>query len=241
MTAIDRNGAMTALPRTFHAFLGMFPRLTAIQAHAIPQVLTGEDCVLVAPAASGKTEAALAPLCERLLREPSPGGVRLLYVVPTRALANDTETRVRGPAGTLGLVATVRTGDRPVALAARRTDLLITTPESMDSMLCRQADVFKNVRAVVVDEAHQVDGTARGDQLRVLLRRLSAWHAKPRPQHVAMTATVADPEAMGVRLFGREVPVVRAGLDRPVQVSWADDPPAAARAIRAAGDRKSGV
>ncbi len=239
MTAIDRNGAMTALPRAFHAFLGSFARLTAIQAHAIPKVLAGDDCVLVAPAASGKTEAALAPLCERLVREAPPGGVRLLYIVPTRALANDTETRVRGPAGMMGLVATVRTGDRPVALAARRTDLLITTPESLDSMLCRQADVFKNVRAVVVDEAHQVDGTSRGDQLRILLRRLSAWHAKPRPQHVAMTATVADPEAMGQRLFGREVSIIQAGLDRPVHVSWADNVAAAAQAIRAAGLTKA--
>ncbi len=239
MTAIDRNAAMSALPRAFHAFLGRFARLTAIQANAIPVVLAGEDCVLVAPAASGKTEAALAPLCERLTRNPADSGVGLLYLVPTRALANDTETRVRGPAGMLGLVATVRTGDRPAALAARRTDLLVTTPESLDSMLCRQAEVFGHVRAVVIDEAHQLDGTARGDQLRVLLRRLSAWHAKPRPQHVAMTATVADPEAMGLRLFGREVPAIRAGMERPVQVSWADDVADAARAIRTAGLTKA--
>ena len=106
-------------------------------------------------------------------------------------------------------------------------------------MLCRQSDVFAHVRSVVVDEAHQVDGSARGDQLRVLLRRLSAWHAKPRPQHVAMTATVADPEAMGLRLFGREVPAIRAGLERPVQVAWADDVADAARAIRAAGLTKA--
>lgn len=239
MTAIDRTAAMTALPRAFHAYLGRFARLTPIQARAIPVVLAGGDCVLVAPAASGKTEAALAPLCERLLRDPAPAGVGLVYVVPTRALANDTEARVRGPAGALGLIATVRTGDRPAALAARGTDLLITTPESLDSMLCRQSDVFAHVRSVVVDEAHQVDGTLRGDQLRVLLRRLAGWHAKPRPQMVAMTATVADPEAMGVRLLGREVPVVRAASDRPVQVSWAEDPVDAARAIRAAGLTKA--
>lgn len=234
---VDRTGAMGVLPKSFHAFLGSFSKLTPIQAHAIMPVLSKEDCVLVAPTASGKTEAAVAPLCENILNGPSRLGVSLLYIVPTRALSNDIEARIKGPTSTLGLVTTVRTGDRPATV--RNTDLLITTPESFDSMLCRQPDVFENLQAVLIDEAHQIDGTARGDQLRILLRRLKGWHVKQRPQFIAMTATVAQPEEMGHRFFGKIPLVVKAGQDRPLTIDWAEDPLSASKAMRADGLTKA--
>lgn len=230
---------MVALPRAFHPFLGTFPRLTPIQSAAIPVLLTGRDAVLVAPAASGKTEAAVAPLCERLTGNRVVEGIGILYVVPTRALANDIETRIRGPIGTMGMRLTVRTGDRPASLAGRGTDVLVTTPESFDSLLCRQSDLFATLRAVVVDEAHLLDGTSRGDQMRVLLRRLAAWHCKVQPQRVAMTATVRDPAALGRRLFGGDPETIRAGLDRPIRIEHAPDVAAAVVAVRAEGLSKA--
>ena len=121
----------------------------------------------------------------------------------------------------------------------RNTDLLITTPESFDSMLCRQPDVFENLQAVLIDEAHQIDGTARGDQLRILLRRLKGWHVKQRPQFIAMTATVAQPEEMGHRFFGKIPLVVKAGQDRPLTIDWAEDPLSASKAMRADGLTKA--
>ncbi len=197
---------MAALGRAFHAFLGRFPRLTDLQAEALPVVHGGRDAVVVGPAASGKTEAALTPLCERLASGPRGGGVGVLYVVPTRALANDTEVRVRDGCEALGLRLVIRTGDRPAALKpGDRADLLVTTPESLDSLLCRWPQGFCGVVAVVVDEAHLLDHTVRGDQMGVLVRRLLRWYLTGgRPQMVALSATIADPAGLGRRLFGGE-------------------------------------
>ena len=135
----ERQAVKTALPRAFGPFLSRFPAPTAIQLAAIPPLAKGMDAVVVAPAASGKTEAVLAPLCERLLddRAGAPG---IVYVVPTRALSNDLELRIAEPCGGLGLRVVVRTGDRPADIAGAEADVLVTTPESLDSLLCRHAE-----------------------------------------------------------------------------------------------------
>ena len=231
LTPFDRPAARAAMPHAFHAFLGPFGKLTAIQAEGMPAVLSGVNVVLVAPAASGKTETALAPLCERLVRDRPLGGAGILYIVPTRALANDIEVRATHPAKALGLDLVVRTGDRPAALKTR-ADVLVTTPESFDSLLCRRPELFDGLRAVVVDEAHLLDGTSRGDQMAVLLRRLRA-RLKPRaPQIIAMSATVADPAGLGLRLCGTPPLVVRAGALRPTRIQMADDVEGAVRWMR---------
>jgi ATP-dependent Lhr-like helicase len=45
------------LVTTWGPFFGRFGRLRDVQRQAIPQVLSGHDLLLVAPTASGKTEA----------------------------------------------------------------------------------------------------------------------------------------------------------------------------------------
>jgi ATP-dependent Lhr-like helicase len=192
----------------------------------------------VAPAASGKTEAVLAPLCERLLADRG-GAPGIVYIVPTRALANDLELRVSSPCGAMGLRLVVRTGDRPADIAGAEADVLVTTPESLDSLLCRHAERFSGVRSVAIDEAHLLDGTARGDQMRILVRRMVAWHCKKTPQLVAMTATVADPHALGRRLLGVDVAVLKAGAPRPVTLEIVDDLKSALTALRRDGLTKA--
>ncbi len=226
---------MAALGRAFYAFLGRFARLTDLQAEALPVVHARRDAVIVGPAASGKTEAALTPLCARLAGGPPREGTGILYVVPTRALANDTEVRVRDGCAALDLRLVIRTGDRPAPLKpGDHADLLVTTPESLDSLLCRWPEGFGSLEAVVVDEAHLLDHTVRGDQMGVLVRRLLRWHCpRSRPQMLALSATIADPEGLGHRLFSGEVVVVRAGQARPMEVVFASGIREALREVRA--------
>lgn len=211
------------LRRAFPAFLGRFPSLTEIQAHGMPKVFEGRDLVLMGPAASGKTEAVMAPLCERLLETGEAGSLRILYCVPTRALANDTEVRISEPCGALGLKVMVRTGDRPKAPEKERPDVLVTTPESFDSLLCRWPEGFRSLLALVVDEAHLLSHSPRGDQMGILVRRLLRFHVGRRPQMIAMSATIGDPKLLGFRLFGHEVMVVQAGAKRPIETVFAND------------------
>ena len=137
----DRANVRAVLPRAFGPFLSRFPGLTAIQANAIPVLVTGRDAVVVAPAASGKTEAVLAPLCERLMSHRT-GAPIMVYIVPTRALSNDLELRIAEPCGALGLRVVVRTGDRPADIAGAEADIVVTTPESLDSLICRHPERF---------------------------------------------------------------------------------------------------
>src|SRR3954453_22493512 len=95
-----------ALPRTWGPFFGRHGNFTPAQLAAIPPLLAGENVLLVAPTASGKTEAALAPLIERHLPpvlEIAPPTPRLaiLYLLPTRALINDVWGRLAAPLAAL--------------------------------------------------------------------------------------------------------------------------------------------
>ena len=171
--------------------------------------------VVISPAASGKTEAVVAPALERLLsrspnaevRTPKPGARRsslgfhrlaVLYVSPTRALVNDLYRRLNEPLEYLGLRLARKTGDHPAIDESKLPFLLITTPESFDSLLGRHTSIFKELSAVILDELHLLDNTPRGDQLRVLLERLRLIRSDIR--YYALSATIDDLD-IGQRYF----------------------------------------
>ena len=204
------------LKRAYGPFFGSFGRLTPIQSALIPPLMKGENAVGVSPAASGKTEAVLGPIAERVLTI----GVKplsILYVAPTRALINDIEKRIREPLASLGLSLSVRTGDRPELHTTRPENVLLTTPESLDSLFCRHPRIWKDTRAVILDEIHLLDNTYRGDQLRILLRRLEKWHTEKPIQYCALSATISQPANMAGRYF-ESVAVVRPGTMRGISV-----------------------
>ncbi len=203
------------LKKTYGPFFGSFGRLTPIQSALIPPLMEGKNAVGVSPAASGKTEAALAPIVERVLTIVGGRPLGILYVVPTRALINDIEKRIEGPLASVGLSLSVRTGDRPEINTSCPENVLLTTPESLDSLLCRYPRIWKDTRAVILDEIHLIDNTYRGDQLRILLRRLEKWHAQEPIQYCALSATISQPEDMASRYFASAV-AVRAGTKRKI-------------------------
>jgi ATP-dependent Lhr-like helicase len=197
------------IERSWYAFFSRFGRLTPVQRAAVPLLLEGRNILLCAATASGKTEAACAPLVERLLSRGGQG--MILYVTPTRALVNDLFARLEGPASLLGLTIKRRTGESRMTLSPP-PHLLITTPESLDSMLCRGGlsdeeggHLLSKVEAVVLDEIHLLYGTPRGEQTKWLLERLKrlrlqaeskGWYYHSKVQLVGLSATVADPQAV---------------------------------------------
>jgi ATP-dependent Lhr-like helicase len=194
-----------ALARTWRPFFSRFGRLTCVQLETIPAVLKGENVVVISPSASGKTEAVVAPVAERLLPAEA-GRLSILYVSPTRALVNDLYRRLSEPLEYLKLPIARKTGDHPTIEEGRLPFLLITTPESLDSLLCRHTAVFRHLSVVILDELHLLDNTPRGDQLRVLLERLR--RVKKGLKFHALSATIED-RGIGDRYFpdGRVVQV----------------------------------
>ncbi len=183
------------LRRTWRPFFGRFGSLTPVQVATIPSILDGVNVVVMAPTASGKTEAVVAPVAERHMQERWDG-LAVLYVVPTRALANDTLKRVGGPLEDMGLRPALKHSDRPHLPA--NSNWLITTPESLDSLICRRPQIFSQLRAILLDEIHLLDGTYRGDQLRVLLARLRCLTDNNFAVHL-ISATLPDADAVARR------------------------------------------
>ena len=160
-------------------FASSFAAPTPAQAQAWPAIASGEHVLLSAPTGSGKTLAAFLWAIDRLALEPGPGGVRVLYVSPLKALSYDIERNLRVPLRGVGAEVTVgiRTGDTSqserAAMARKPPDILITTPESLYLILgSRARTMLASVETVIVDEIHAVASTKRGAHLALTLERL---------------------------------------------------------------------
>src|SRR3989442_11760340 len=121
------------LPNTYRAFYGAFATLRPFQRDVIRPILQGQDVIVQAATGSGKTAAVLAPCLERTLVGGATATV--LYVVPTRALAQDLRRRLEPILHErLGLRLGIRIGDIK-RLPAGQGEVLLTRPESLDHML----------------------------------------------------------------------------------------------------------
>ena len=80
--------------------------------------------------------------------------------------------RISVPLSRCSVNVLLRTGDHPTPLRDKKVGVLVTTLESLDSLLCRWAVQLLDIKAIVFEELHVAEGTARGDQLAVLAERL---------------------------------------------------------------------
>lgn len=192
------RGAGKHLVANFHGF-------TPAQRLAIPEILDQKNVLLVAGTASGKTEAVLAPLLTVFTENQWKGKPSILYVAPTRALVNDLHSRL-GEKLSGYLSVGRRTGEHH----EQGCDLLITTPESLDSMLVRlwekDGHYLRHARAVVLDELHLLSESARGTQLQILLARLERV-TRQHLMRIGLSATVADARSLAIRFLGQDASV----------------------------------
>ncbi|MDH6218817.1 DEAD/DEAH box helicase [Streptomyces pseudovenezuelae] len=185
-----------------------WPDLRPLQRAAINPVMDGEDAILLAPTASGKTEAACLPILSAMSAQGWTG-TSVLYLCPLKALLNNLVTRVDGYAQWLGRSAALWHGDTKESKRQRirtdRPDILLTTPESLEAMLIGvktdHAHLLGGVRAVVVDEVHAFAGDDRGWHLLAVLERLQRVTGRP-IQRVGLSATVGNPHQLLTWLQG---------------------------------------
>jgi len=191
-----------------------FSKPTEPQVKAIPLILKGENVLLVAPTASGKTEAALLPVFSIFLDTPQKKGIAILYITPLRALNRDLVRRLSAWAELLGLSVEVRHGDTSTKIRRRQAleppNMLVTTPETLQAILPGRLmrSHLSNVRFVIIDEIHEITEEKRGVQLTVALERLREITGKEF-QRIGLSATIGNP---------REVASFIAGVSRPINV-----------------------
>lgn len=173
--------------------------LRPVQEEAAEVVLDGRNAVVLAPTAGGKTEAALFPVLSRLLEEPTtrPGA---LYIAPIKALLNNQEERLGMYAEMVGLRAFKWHGD--TTQSERRQwlrepgELVLITPESLEVLLVSTkvpaAELFSQLRYIVVDEVHAFAGSDRGAHLAAVIERLALIAGRDLVR-IGLSATVGNP------------------------------------------------
>ena len=178
-----------AVPEFADAF--DFEEFNAMQREALPVLVeTDHNVVASAPTASGKTALAELAIC-RTLRD----GGTALFVAPMRALTNEKESEWERFEG-LGYSVYVVTGERDLnPRRARHADVLVMTPEKVDSATrkhdSRRYDFVTDVDCVVIDEVHLLDSERRGGVLEVTVSRLRRLCD---PRFVALSATMPNVE-----------------------------------------------
>ncbi|MFH9469064.1 DEAD/DEAH box helicase [Streptomyces clavifer] len=185
-----------------------WPDLRPMQRAAIHPLMDGEDAILLAPTAGGKTEAACLPILSAM-SEQRWTGTSVLYLCPLKALLNNLVTRIDGYAQWLGRRAALWHGDTRESqrqrIRSERPDILLTTPESLEAMLIGvktdHAHLLGGVRAVVVDEVHAFAGDDRGWHLLAVLERLERVVGRP-IQRIGLSATVGNPDDLLTWLQG---------------------------------------
>ncbi|MET8541075.1 DEAD/DEAH box helicase [Kitasatospora sp. NPDC004799] len=203
-----------------------WPGLRPLQERAVEPLLAGDDAVLLAPTAGGKTEAAAFPLLSQMSMQRW-SDTSVLYLCPLKALLNNLLPRLQTYTAWLGRTAALWHGDvttgRRRWILAERPDVLLTTPESLEAMLVSahvdHKAFFSGLRAVVVDEVHAFAGDDRGWHLLAVLERLQRVVGRP-IQRVGLSATVGNPAELlewlqGTGVGKRPGRVVAPHLDEP--------------------------
>lgn len=179
-----------------------WPALRPLQTAAVEPLVSGNDALLVAPTAGGKTEAALFPLLTRMLAG-NWTGTSIIYVTPLRALLNNLLPRLEQYTAWLGRTVGLWHGDvgqgERRRITVERPDILLTTPESLEAILVSAGRdhraFFADIRAVVVDEIHSFAASDRGWHLLGVLERVQQISPHPM-QRIGLSATVGNPEQL---------------------------------------------
>jgi DEAD/DEAH box helicase domain-containing protein len=192
------------------------------QAEAIDRIQAGEDVVLEAPTASGKTLCFNIPLVLRLLKDPQ---THALIVHPMKALSHDQRRQFQALVAPLQrsarrrLESWIYDGDLPPkhrrALKENPPAVLFTNPEMLHQSFLGWQEQWRKflsrLKLLVLDEIHEYRGYF-GTNVALLLRRFFARLSQlgVQVQVVLATATCGNAEEHAYRLTGRACKLIRA-------------------------------
>jgi ATP-dependent helicase Lhr and Lhr-like helicase len=187
--------------------------------------LDGESGLVNAATGTGKTlAAALGPMLE--CPRP-PAGLRMLWITPLRALANDLAVNLEAAATVIDAAwrIGIRTGDTTTAQRRQQKlkppQLLIITPESLSVLLSEPAthELLRGLSSIVVDEWHELLGSKRGVQLELCLAHLR--NLNPAMRSWGLSATLPNLEEACQVLVGQSTQgrLIRSNIIKQIDIS----------------------
>lgn len=194
--------------------------LFKFQEEAIRKILAGKDLVIVAPTASGKTEAFSIPILHSIVNEISrvgsirmeEGSIRAIFVYPTKALARDQLPKIKELGEPLGIRIAAFDGDTPSRerdlILSNLPDIVVTNFDVLHYHLMHRtkfARSLRDVKYLIVDEAHVYTGVF-GSNVHYIVKRLKRFCTDL--QVIAASATLPNTKEFCEKLFDCEMDVV---------------------------------
>ena len=184
------------------------------QEDAIQEIVFGENVVIEAPTASGKTEAFLIPVIQRIKKESNQGKVFAIFVYPTKALARDQYPKIKKFADKIKINVKVFDGDTKIEerkeIIEKSPEILITNFDVLHYHLWHQtkfSSILSSTKILVVDEAHVYSGIF-GTNVHYIIKRLKRI-CNNKLQFVAASATLDDAKTFCEQLFGEKMKLIK--------------------------------
>ncbi|KAL2441544.1 ATP-dependent RNA helicase HAS1 [Exophiala dermatitidis] len=156
-----------------------FETMTEIQRRGIPPLMAGRDVLGAAKTGSGKTLAFLIPAVEMLhaLRFKPRNGTGVIVVSPTRELALQifgvARDLMQFHSQTFGIVIGGANRSAEADKLTKGVNLLIATPgRLLDHLQNTKGFIYKNVKALVIDEADRILEVGFEDEMRQIVKIL---------------------------------------------------------------------
>ena len=177
-----------------------FSSMTPVQARTIPPLLAGRDVLGAAKTGSGKTLAFLIPAIERLhsLKFKPRNGTGVIVITPTRELALQifgvARELMEFHSQTYGIVIGGANRRQEADKLAKGVNMLIATPgRLLDHLQNTKGFVFKNLKALVIDEADRILEIGFEDEMRQIIKILPNDDRQSMLFSATQTTKVEDP------------------------------------------------
>ena len=188
-------------------------RFYKFQEDAIREIAYGSNVVIEAPTASGKTEAFLIPVLQKINdKNDNHGKILALFVYPTKALARDQYPKILEFAKRVGITVNVFDGDTKQSEREEILDnppqLVITNFDVLHYHLwhrTRFASLLNSVKFLITDEVHVYSGIF-GSNVHYIIKRLKRICNKI--QFIASSATLENAVEFCESLFGEKMKLI---------------------------------
>lgn len=183
-----------------------FTKMTKVQARTIPPLLAGKDVLGAAKTGSGKTLAFLIPAVELLyaLKFKPRNGTGIIIVSPTRELALQifgvARELMQYHSQTCGIVIGGANRNAEADKLTKGVNLLIATPgRLLDHLQNTKGFVFKNLKALVIDEADRILEVGFEEEMKQIIKILPSQDRQSMLFSATQTTKVDDLARISLR------------------------------------------